>query len=153
MYLSLRSVIATLIAGALESWPAMGKWEDLNWWCLAHGHRTVPLELGAYNSSDWKEAIATLGGFVRQYMAPSVKHDSCQMHEAREADAAGSSASKPQVAYLAQHRLFDQIPELLDDVQEPSLWSRGFEVVNMWMGTSGTVRIPRSITPHVSAPL
>lgn len=60
-----------------------------------------------------------------------------------QADAAGAEPGVKEnvaVAYIAQHRIFDQIPQLLEDVPEPGLWANGYEVMNMWMGTQGTVR-------------
>lgn len=131
---------AGTFSGALESWKAKEKWQELGWWQSKHGQRTVPLEVGAYNSPDWQETVASFSQFEANYLAPSVRQDACQEDGRGDEGAVGASASSgARVAYLAQHRLFDQIPELLDDIQEPELWSKGFEVVNMWMGTRGTV--------------
>lgn len=46
--------------------------------------------------------------------------------------------------YLAQHRLFDQIPELLDDIIIPDYCAFGEEGIdnvdmNIWIGPAGTV--------------
>ena len=45
-------------------------------------------------------------------------------------------------AYLAQHRLFDQIPRLRQDICEPEYCSLGegrMHAVNAWLGPAGTV--------------
>lgn len=55
------------------------------------------------------------------------------------ADAAAAAAADVEVAYLAQHRLLEQLPELAADVEEPALWPEPCEVRNVWLGTRGTV--------------
>ena len=48
------------------------------------------------------------------------------------------------MGYLAQHPLFDQIPELASDIREPEYCSLGKGVlhsVNAWFGPAGTVCI------------
>jgi hypothetical protein len=112
--------------------------------------------VGEYRASDWHEAATTLNTFAREFLSPSIARDhkqllrggKCSSHaheceqrlEAGHEHAAMETACDLKVAYLAQHRLLEQIPSLLDDVQEPCLWSKGYEVVNVWMGTQGTVR-------------
>ena len=52
-----------------------------------------------------------------------------------------------ELAYLAQHALFDQIPELAADIRQPeycSLGEGGDPAVNAWMGPAGTVRLVSS---------
>lgn len=116
----------------------------------------MPLEVGAYRASDWHEAAVTMGEFAETYLGPSVAAD-----QFRNQDEGNDEPTKPQncqesknsppgthrkdtsgcsVAYLAQHRLLEQIPSLRDDIHEPQLWSKGYEVVNVWMGTRATVR-------------
>jgi hypothetical protein len=143
----------------MDTWAAREKWKDLEWWCRQHGHRTVPLEVGSYWATDWHEATETLSTFAETFLVPSIACDNaqhmrgeaCTMHSNSEqrpdeqATATDKTCSKNtsscEVAYLAQHRLLEQIPSLLEDIQEPSLWSKGYEVMNVWMGTRGTVRL------------
>ena len=105
-------------AGALEGWPARGKWRSLDWWAAAHGARCVPVELGAGGA--WREAVLTLAELVDRHLAPS----------ARGEPGAG-------VAYLAQHALLDQVraawtypnPNLnLKPTQRPPCGELGAEV-------------------------
>lgn len=79
------------------------------------------------------DAVKTTNGNVRDDTSCTGSGlDSPRIRSPRDDD--GTS-----VAYMAQHRMFEQIPELLDDVLEPTLWNKGYEVMNMWMGTRGTV--------------
>jgi len=43
------------------------------------------------------------------------------------------------VAYLAQHSIFEQLPELAQDISDPEVWADGYERRNIWMGTRGTI--------------
>ena len=48
-----------------------------------------------------------------------------------------------EMGYLAQHPLFDQIPELAADIREPAYCALGagkVQSVNAWLGPPGTVR-------------
>ncbi len=60
--------------------------------------------------------------------------------EGRQAALAAKAAQA--VGYLAQHPLFEQIPELARDIREPEYCSLGKGVlhsVNAWLGPAGTV--------------
>ena len=117
-----------LIESLGEDWPAMRKWDDLQWWRRLHGHRSVPLEIGTYSDvENWREEVKTLTSFIDEYMLPSV-----------------SSANAGDVAYLAQHQLVDQLRELADDFWIPEYIGAGSctsrpEKINVWMGTAGTI--------------
>jgi len=152
-------------------WPALDNWKHVQWWKNMHGHRTVPLEIGRYGWPHWREALGTISDFMDSYMTPSIVRDSAfaageaecgltsapttaQDLEPQRSSSSHAPASRcgrvakeageeehSDVAYIAQHRIFDQIPQLLEDLSEPTLWRKGYEVMNMWMGTRGTVRL------------
>ena len=44
-----------------------------------------------------------------------------------------------EVAYIAQHPLFDQLPSLLADFEQPELMGGEAVEMNAWIGTRGTV--------------
>ena len=75
---------------------------------------------------------------------PESEH--CQQAAATTADAecdAGShTAPRAVKGYLAQHPLFDQIPALRNDIQEPAYCILGegeMQSINAWFGPAGTV--------------
>uniref|UniRef100_A0A1I8EXF5 N-acetyltransferase domain-containing protein n=1 Tax=Wuchereria bancrofti TaxID=6293 RepID=A0A1I8EXF5_WUCBA len=80
--------------GLVNQWPAFRKWNFLYFNELI-GHRTVPIEIGnSYADSDRQQVLMTF-----------------HLHNSDGLD------------YLAQHRSFDQIPELLDDIIIPDYCS------------------------------
>ena len=60
------------------------------------GHRTVPVEYGKHYGLNWNQTHSSQD-FLRDHIY----------------------AAAPEKAYLAQHRLFDQIPELAKDIMTP----------------------------------
>ena len=111
-----------LAAGAMNRWKAMHKWASLQWWSQTHGHRTIPVELGTDSSQTWTETTMLFDTFIRHYMHPSVVAD-----------------PNAEVAYIAQHPLFDQIPSLVSDFDQPELMGGEAMQMNAWIGTKGTV--------------
>jgi hypothetical protein len=145
------ALMLVALAGAMASWPGLAKWRSLRWWVEQHGWRSVPLEVGLPGHAGWHEASMTLADFVTQYLAPSAQrdseaeaHDECRhtLDGRGSRGSGGAAATESDVAYLAQHRLFEQIPELQADVAEPELspGAGAFQTRNVWMGTRGTVR-------------
>ena len=83
-----------------------------------------------------------------QHPGPGVvtKSQHCQQAAASnadtECDAAGDAAPQAVKGYLAQHPLFDQIPALRNDIQEPAYCVLGegeVQSINAWFGPAGTV--------------
>ena len=115
------------------SWPALAKWRDLRWLAREHGHRNVPLEVGAYDdAANWKEEVMLLSSFIDEYLMPGLKKELAGEDEGREGR---------RIAYLAQHQLFEQLPGLLGDFDPPPVCdvAGGVQRVNAWIGTAGTV--------------
>jgi hypothetical protein len=99
-----------------------------------HGHRLVPTELGTMmERGGMKEQIMSLRSFVTVYLAPSSQKSHWTLEDA-------TNNSTLPVAYLAQHPLLDQIPELWHDIKiHPRLCCAVSPLhCNIWMGTGGT---------------
>ncbi|KAB7506019.1 Lysine-specific demethylase 8 [Armadillidium nasatum] len=108
------------ICGIAQEWPALTKW-NFKYFSSIAGSRTVPVEIGLrYSDSDWSQKLMT----INQYM--------------RICTSEGEDKEK---AYLAQHQLLDQIPELLCDIIVPDYCHMGERdpVMNAWIGPEGTI--------------
>lgn len=111
------------ITGNMEHWPAINKWKDLNYLIKLAGARLVPVEIGSsYADADWSQKLITLEEFIN-------------IHVVQEGEKS---------TYLAQHQLFNQIPELKDDIRVPEYCYLadldGEEPdINAWLGPKGTV--------------
>uniref|UniRef100_A0A914VLL8 JmjC domain-containing protein n=1 Tax=Plectus sambesii TaxID=2011161 RepID=A0A914VLL8_9BILA len=87
------------------------------------GFRTVPIEIGSrYTDESWSQQLMTVNEFVDRFMRKE----------------------RSEIGYLAQHRLFTQIPHLLSAVIVPDycllLCEREEDVdLNIWFGPAQTV--------------
>lgn len=111
-----------ILNNCINHWPALHKWKDQNYFREIAGPRTVTIEIGSkYTDSDWTQKLITVEEFIDQYIYQS----------------------HGPTGYLAQYQLFDQIPELKNDITEPEYccFSESNKPVEVmaWYGPKGTV--------------
>ncbi|CAN8102131.1 unnamed protein product [Discula destructiva] len=110
-----------VLTGLVENWPARAErpWAKPAY-LLARtfgGRRLVPVEVGrSYVDAGWGQKIVRFADFVAEYVDPSLEHTPPPSTAGRGEDA----PAKP-TAYLAQHQLFLQLPQLRDDILLPDL--------------------------------
>ncbi|KAG2172741.1 hypothetical protein INT43_000088 [Umbelopsis isabellina] len=119
----------------INHWPAMKEhpWSSMPYLLTVAGERHVPIEFGSqYTADDWSQRLMPFREFVETYIETT-------------------GDEKPQVAYLAQHDLFHQIPRLEQDIIVPDYCyvspplTRYYEIqpaeviTNAWFGPGGTV--------------
>ncbi|KAK3914897.1 Bifunctional peptidase and arginyl-hydroxylase JMJD5 [Frankliniella fusca] len=116
------------IKGCMTHWPAYKRWNDIGYLQRVAGARTVPIELGShYAHSDYSQKLMTIADFIEQHVVGG------------------------KLGYLAQHQLFEQVPELRADICEPEyccLTDDSIHIdepandgtdINAWFGPAGTV--------------
>lgn len=116
--------VPAIMKGCIKHWKALEQWKDLKYLISVAGSRTVPIEIGSrYTDENWSQQLLSFSEFLQKYVL--TKGD--------------------QVGYLAQHQLFEQIPELKDDFTIPEYcnFTDNDDVeqpdINAWFGPSGTV--------------
>ncbi|KAF8820404.1 histone lysine demethylase JMJD5 [Cardiosporidium cionae] len=113
-----------LLLEAMHSSPAFHKWNNFDYFRQVAGRRTIPIEIGKlYTEEGWTQKLMTLNEFLDRY----VENDAAE-----------------EVAYLAQHPIFQQIPQLAEDIIPPDFIYCGLEDMEnplqlLWLGPKGTI--------------
>lgn len=117
-----------VLRGVAKNWPATTNWRNMESLSRAHGHRLVPIEVGSMVTG-MKEQLVNFREFISSYLSGSAETSCWSL-----ADATNLSSK---IAYLAQHRLLDQIPQLYQEVERNPCGVDPTNV-NAWIGTGGT---------------
>ena len=142
----LRAGLPLLVTDSLSHWPAFGEhpWRSPSYLLrrTLGGRRLIPVELGrSYTDTGWGQSIMRFKDFMDQYLLNSPGDD------------------ETNIAYLAQHDLFTQIPDLRNDISipdycytdppsaapgtplaaKPALQKLDEPLLNAWFGPAGTV--------------
>ena len=112
-----------VLTHALEAWPALTAWRDLQYLQQKAAGRLVPVEVCAaadahrsFLSETWSHRVMSLGEYITRYVARSPDAGAgAAGSEAGDEDGDDDAAH----GYLAQHPLFDQVPSLRDDIVTP----------------------------------
>ncbi|CAN1158104.1 Lysine-specific demethylase JMJ30 [Linum perenne] len=82
--------LPVIISDSMAHWPAVKKWNDIDYLRSVAGDRTVPVEVGKnYLCQEWKQELITFSQFLERIQ--------------------GNTPSSGVPTYLAQHPLFDQV--------------------------------------------
>lgn len=109
-----------ILTGLVDDWPARRNrpWDKPSYLLsrTLSGRRLVPVEIGrSYVDEDWGQKILRFGDFLEEYIDPSLSATAA--HPPPDGD---RSCAKP-TAYLAQHQLLLQLPQLRSDILIPDL--------------------------------
>lgn len=140
-----RKDVPVVLRDIATQWPAFDKWHDLGNLSATHGHRVVPVERVrrfANHSGKMREEFRTLKE-VFHAMEQDVSNVSVNGKATTTQGRTNEQAEDEESVYLAQHPLFDYIPELQNDVHIPRFVEAGgkganVDLINLWMGTSGS---------------
>lgn len=120
--------IPVILTECINHWPALKLWTQKDYLIRMAGNRTVPIEIGQnYTTENWSQDLVKFRKFFERQLL-------CNDHPER-------------IEYLAQHNLFEQIPELKNDIQMPeyccvsdtSVVNSNQPDIKAWLGPKGTI--------------
>lgn len=111
-----------ILKNCINHWPALTKWQDQNYFIKLAGPRTVSIEIGRdYTEPEWTQKLMTIEEFIKDFIFQT----------------------DGPTGYLAQYQLFEQIPELREDIIEPEYccFADNDKPVDVmaWYGPKGTI--------------
>ncbi|GFU93109.1 lysine-specific demethylase 8 [Trichonephila clavipes] len=111
-----------ILTDSIKNWPALStKPWSIEYILEKARYRTVPIEIGSkYTDDKWTQKLMTIEDFVEKYIT--------------------NKSQQKEIGYLAQHSLFDQIPELFEDITLPSYITKKDDVdISVYFGPDGTI--------------
>ncbi|XP_055315488.1 bifunctional peptidase and arginyl-hydroxylase JMJD5 [Sitodiplosis mosellana] len=120
-----------ILRDCMSQWPAMSKWNTINYLLDVCQNRVIPIEIGKnYTNENWSQDLCKFEDFFRRQF---LDDETC--------------AGSKRIEYLAQHNLFDQIPTLKNDIFTPEyccITSRTSDNdidvdIKAWLGPEGTI--------------
>ena len=138
---------------AVAAWPAVTRWRSPGYWIAELGARIVPVEVGLENRDSAtlaQQRLVTFGEYVDAVLLPLARGEAASLGgNVCAVSAVVPVTSARTVAYLAQHPLLEQCPQLSRDagpwprfVQEAIALGpraqRGLEpIVSAWVAPRG----------------
>ncbi|KAK3338323.1 hypothetical protein B0H65DRAFT_512177 [Neurospora tetraspora] len=119
-----------VITGLVDHWPALTThpWNKPAYLLsrTLSGRRLVPVEIGrSYVDEGWGQKIISFGEFLSKYIDASISFTPSSSNTSPSFSSSSAQPKSPedktQIAYLAQHPLFLQLPRLRQDILIPDL--------------------------------
>lgn len=117
-------------------WDAISKWASPSYWKIRFGDRTIPIEVGEmYNVDGRQQRLVSMNDYIDRVILSSDLDPTSLPPTAPSPIVPVTSASTK--AYLAQHQIFDQIPDLLQDLVIEDLSPCASYTLNIWFAPEG----------------